>query len=71
MPTLAAISHAESRVHTGPVLSQTSLVSRREGGGGGYPANVGRRRHRGEEVESEEGDATPNLFLKYSDATYV
>jgi hypothetical protein len=28
-----------------------------------------RRRHQGEAVEGEEGDATPDLFLKHSDVT--
>ena len=27
------------------------------------------RRHRGEAAEGEEGDATPDLLLKYSDVT--
>jgi len=74
MPTPAAVSHVDSRAYTGPVLSQTSLASRREGGGGGCPANVGRRRHRGEAAKGEEGDAIPDLFFKHSDtalATYV
>jgi hypothetical protein len=31
--------------------------------------NVGRRRHRGEATQDEEGDTTSNLLLKHSDAT--
>jgi hypothetical protein len=30
-----------------------------------------RRRHRGKTTEGEEGDATPDLFLKYLDATLI
>jgi hypothetical protein len=42
---------------------------RREEGGDGCPAGVARRRHQDEAVEGEEGDATPDLLLKHSDAT--
>jgi hypothetical protein len=31
----------------------------------------GRRRHQDEPVESEEGDATPDLLLKHPDATFA
>jgi hypothetical protein len=49
-----------------------SPALRREGGGGGCPTSVRRRRrHRDETVEGKEGDATPDLFLKHSDATLV
>jgi hypothetical protein len=33
------------------------------------PTDVGRRRHRGETAEDEEGDATPDRLLKHTDAT--
>jgi hypothetical protein len=61
----------------GSASLRASSVSRREGEGGGCPAGVGRRRrHRGETIEGEKGDVTPDLLLKYSDsdvklATYV
>jgi hypothetical protein len=44
------------------------------GGDGGCSAGARRRRHRVEIVKREEGDATPDLLLKYLDttlATYV
>jgi hypothetical protein len=58
----------------GPTSSRTSPASRREGGGDRCLAGVRRRRHRCEAAEGEEGDATPDLLLKYSDttlATYI
>jgi hypothetical protein len=45
-----------------------SPVSRRRGGGGGCLADA-ERRYRGEAVESEKGDATPDLLLKHPDKT--
>jgi hypothetical protein len=42
---------------------------RRNGGDGGCPTSVGRKRNRGETAESEKRDATPNLLLKHPDAT--
>jgi hypothetical protein len=43
---------------------------KKEEWGGGCPAGAERRRrHRGMATNSEEGDATPDLLLKYSDAT--
>jgi hypothetical protein len=48
---------------------------RREGGSGGCPTSVARRRrHRGETAEGEEEDVTPDLLLKHSNAvlaTYI
>jgi len=53
-----------------PVPPQTSPALIREGEGGEYLASAERRRrHRGEAVEDEEGDATPDLLLKHSHAT--
>jgi hypothetical protein len=47
-----------------------SPASRREGGGGGCPASVAKRRRlRGDATKGEERDAIPNLLLKHSDAT--
>jgi hypothetical protein len=47
-----------------------SSISRREGGGSGCPVDIRRRRrHRGDAGEGKEGDATPDLLLKYSYAT--
>jgi hypothetical protein len=40
-----------------------------EGGGGGCPADITRRRHRGEAVEDGEEDTTPDLLLKHSNTT--
>jgi hypothetical protein len=34
------------------------------------PADVERRRHRSEAVESEDRDATSDLLLKHPDATF-
>jgi hypothetical protein len=46
-----------------------SNVTNIEKRGSGCLAGAGRRRHRDEVAEGEEGDATPDLLLKYSDAT--
>jgi hypothetical protein len=48
-----------------------SLASRIEGGGRRMPSRTGRRRYRGEAAEGEERDATPDLFMKYLDATLL
>jgi hypothetical protein len=59
----------------GSAPPQTLPASRRRGGGGGCPARAaGRRGHRDEATESDEGDATSDLLLKHPDtilATYV
>jgi hypothetical protein len=36
---------------------------------GGCPADAERRRYRGKAAKGKERDATPNILLKYSDAT--
>jgi hypothetical protein len=46
-----------------------SNVTNIEKRGSGCLAGVERRRHRGEVAEGEEGDATLDLLLEYSDAT--
>jgi hypothetical protein len=40
-----------------------------EGGGGGCPADITRRRHRGETVEDEKKDTAPDILLKHSNTT--
>jgi hypothetical protein len=51
-------------------LNVTNIEKR--GRGGGCPAGAGRRRrHKGEVVEAEDGDATPDLLLKHSDETHA
>ena len=68
---LRTVSHAVSHTHAGPAPLRTSPTSRREGGSGGCPIGVGRRRrHRGEAAKGEERDAIPDLFLKHSDAAF-
>jgi hypothetical protein len=55
----------------GPALDQTSSASRIEGEGGGCLVGAGRRKHQGEIVKGEDGDATSDLLLKHSDATFA
>jgi hypothetical protein len=51
------------------VQPQTSPASRRGGKDGGCSVGTGRRRHQDEAAKDEEGDATPDLLLKYLNAT--
>jgi hypothetical protein len=71
MPVLAVFFCTVSRVHMGPmpVMNVTSIEKRWRWGGGGCLADAQKRRHRGEATQSKERDATPDLLLKYSDAT--
>jgi hypothetical protein len=66
---------AVSRVRVGPAPSRTSPASRKVRGDGRCLAGTRtRRRHRAEVAEREEGNATSDLLLKYSDttlATYI
>jgi hypothetical protein len=43
----------------------------KRGRGWWMPAGIGRRRHQGEVAESEDGDVTHNLLLKYLYATFA
>jgi hypothetical protein len=63
---------AVSRAHSGPTPPpNVTCIEKRERGQQMSAGAGRRRRQRGMATESEDGNAIPNLLLKYSDATFT